>query len=149
MKQWVIDTWVLATSNSCDSAHYLDCVSFLMMVLQNGTICLDSEKEIQREYYTYIKPGTFLDKWWQKIMRQTDQIRFFSNKLNYRNEIHLLNNLGFDRSDVKFVGVASRTADNLLVTGDSDYTDNIRTYLRDQLMIIILHPTEAKNPDLS
>ena len=66
MKQWVIDTSVLATSNSCDSAHYLDCVSFLMMVLQNGTICLDSEKEIQREYYTYIKSGTFLDKWWQK-----------------------------------------------------------------------------------
>ena len=81
-------------------------------------------------------------------MRQTDQIRFFSNKLNYGINAPL-NNLGFDRSDVKFVGVASRTADNLLVTGDSDYTDNIRTYLRDQLMIIILHPTEAKNPDLS
>ena len=144
MKQWVVDTWVIATCNDASSNKCLDCICFLVMILENGTICLDIESKIKEEYGKHIRPRTFVDRWWARMVRERGQICFFSNSLHEKHRRHLLHKLHFDQSDIKFVGVASKTKDRLLVSGDSDYNGDICDYLSQELGIQVLCPGEAK-----
>ena len=143
MKQWVVDTWVLERCNDFSSNDCLDCISFLCIILDYGTVCLDTEREIEAEYYRYIRSGTFLSRWWHRIVREKGQIYYFSNKLSNKHKVHLVNNLNFDQSDVKFVGVASKTRNRLLTSGDSDYNKDICNYLFNELTIRVICPKEA------
>ena len=143
MKQWVIDTWVLAKCCDCDSMEYMDCMSFMAMILENGTLCLDIEGDIEKEYDPYIKPRTYLSRWWERVVWEKHQVYFYSNKLKAKCEIYLIKKLGFDVDDIKFVGVASRTNDKLLMSGDSDYSEVVCAYLSGELGIIVKCPDEA------
>ena len=68
MRQWVVDAWVFEKCNDFSSSICLDCTGFLSVILENGTLCVDVEGEIQKEYYRYIKPRTFLSRWWDKMV---------------------------------------------------------------------------------
>ena len=144
MKQWVVDTWVIA--QCCDASSddcLLNCIAFLCNILNNGKIYIDAEGEIQKEYYNYIPSNIFVSKWWGKMIRNAGKIGMFSNKLNATNKIWLLDKLHFDNSDIKFVGVASKTRDKLLVSGDSDYNKDVCEYLYRALEIRVMRPEEA------
>jgi predicted nucleic acid-binding protein len=145
LKHWVIDTWVIVKCLDLSSPEYLDCLGFLLKTLENGIIYIDLEGEIMREYYRYIRAKTIVSKWWEKITRETGRLAFFSNKLDNRYKDRLLCELHFDPDDIKFVGVASKTNDKLLVSGDSDYSREICDYLSQQLNIKVLCPVVAKS----
>ena len=142
-RYWVVDTWVLAKCNdfSCDDC--LDCVGFLSNVLINGKLCLDHENEIQDEYLGYIHPMTWLARWWQKMIGEVGHLAWESNKLSNSHSRHLKDKLFFDQNDIKFIGVASRTSDKIIVTGDSDFNENVCKYLSESLGINVLRPDEA------
>lgn len=144
MKQWVIDTWVLIKSDEPRCTEYLDCLYFLLNIMKDGIICLDTEAEIIQEYYRYMKPGTFLSRWWES-KKTKNHFMYFSHTLYDRHRQKLEETLKFDKSDTKFVGVASKTADKLLVSGDSDYSDEICGFLRSELNIQVLEPKDTIN----
>ena len=95
------------------------------------------------EYSAYIKPRSFLFWWWHKIIGQTGHLCRWSNKLSAKHENKLINNLNFHNDDIKFVGVASRSTDKIIVSGDSDYNQKVCNYLRDSLGITVTHPASA------
>lgn len=142
MKHWVIDTWVIEKCNPIDN-ECIDCVRFLIGVLDYGAICLDNEGEIMKEYSCHIKSHSFISKWWDRIVREKGHLCFFSGKLAAKHIEHLLDNLHFDPADIKFVGVASKTNDRLLASGDSDYDEEVCGYLHTQLGIAVISPEKA------
>lgn len=146
MKQWVVDTWVLEKCNDTDHSDCIDCIDFLTYLLRKGKLCLDSEEEIETEYSGHIKPRTFLFQWWSKIIGEAGHTSRWSNKLPSKHQNKLLNKLSFHDDDIKFVGVASRSTDKIVVTGDSDYTNTVRTYLKNELGITVTNPTSALKP---
>lgn len=143
MKQWVVDTWVLAKCNNTDCGDCVDCMDFLMSVLRRGKLCLDHEEEIEAEYDGHIKPRTPLFWWWQKMIGQAGHFCRWSNKLPVKHENRLVNKLNFHNDDIKFVGVASRSTDKILVSGDSDYNQKVCEYLRNNLGITVMSPVSA------
>lgn len=143
LKQWVVDTWVLAKCNDTDCGDCVDCIDFLTYLLRRGKLCLDHEEEIELEYGTYIKPRSFLFWWWQRMTGQAGHLCRWSNRLSETHENRLVNNLKFHNDDIKFVGVASRSRDKILVSGDSDYNQKVCTYLKNNLGIKVMHPVYA------
>lgn len=73
----------------------------------------------------------------------TGRIEWHHGHLGNRHYDALVDTLRFDRSDVKFVAVASRTADHLLVTEDSDYTAPVKDYLISHLSVNVLSLSEV------
>ena len=49
----------------------------------------------------------------------------------------------FDRSDLPFVAVAFQSKDKLLVSEDSDYTQQVCDYLQQQLQVKVLSLSQA------
>lgn len=142
-KQWVVDTWVLATCNDTDCGDCVDCADFLTYLLRKGKLCLDPEGEIYSEYSVHIEPRSFVFQWWQKMIGEDGHLCSWSSKLQEKHKDRLVKKLNFDKDDIKFVGVASRSTDKLLVSGDSGYNPNVCQYLTDNLEITVLHPNTA------
>ena len=145
MKEWVVDTWVLATCNDTDCAGCLDCANFLTNLLGKGKLCLDHEGDIYDEYEPYIKPRTHVFWWWYRMMGQVGHLCYQSNKLAERHERRLVDKLQFDNDDIKFVGVASRSIDKIIVSGDSGYGQNVCKYLKGELGIEVMAPIFASS----
>ena len=143
IKQWVVDTWVLARCNDTNCGDCIDCMDFLTYLLRRGKLCLDHEGEIDSEYSVYIKPRSVLFWWWQRMIGQAGHLCRWSNKLSAIHRNRLINNLNFDNDDIKFVGVASRSTGKIIVSGDSDYNQKVCKYLRDNLGITVTHPASA------
>lgn len=144
-KQWVVDTWVLEKCNDTDCVDCVDCIDFLTYIRRRGKLCLDHEKEIDSEYSTYIRPRTFLFQWWLKMTGEAGHLCRWSNKLPVKHKHKLVNNLNFDNDDIKFVGVASRSTDKIIVSGDSDYNQKVCQYLINNLGVMVMHPVYALN----
>lgn len=145
MKEWVVDTWVLATCHSVDCDDCLDCLKFLTNLESKGKLCLDHEGEIYKEYKPYIRPRTPVFWWWKRMTEQAGHFSFWSNSLTARHEMGLMGNLKFDNDDIKFVGVASRSKDKIIVSGDSGYNANVCGYLQRMLRIEVMHPSYASS----
>lgn len=145
MKEWVVDTWVLATCNDTDCDGCLDCLDFLANLLRKGKLCLDTEEDIDKEYDPYIKPRTYLFWWWNRMTGQVGHLCRKSNTLAGRHERKLVNTLHFDSDDIKFVGVASKSRDKIIVSGDSDYNETVCSYLQGMLGIEVMNPSSALN----
>lgn len=92
MKEWVVDTWVLATCNDTDCGGCVDCADFLTDLLKKGKLCLDHEGDIYKEYDPYIKPRTHVFWWWHKMIGQVGHLSYQSNKLAEKHERRLVNN---------------------------------------------------------
>lgn len=143
MRQWVVDTWVLEKCNNNSDTNCLVCVAFLSMFITKDKLCLDFEKDIEGEYWDYIKPRTWLFAWWDKMVKEKGHLYFWSSYLPIKRKQYLINKLKFHDDDIKFVGVAARSKDKLLVTGDSDYNTIVCNYLKSGLSITVLSPSSA------
>lgn len=143
MKHWVIDTWVLEKCNDTADVICIKASELLISILNRDTLCLDIEGEIQAEYYRHISSRTFVAQWWGEMLKRNDKFLFFPNKLVRKHRNNLLNKLHFHNDDIKFVGVANKTRDHLLVSEDSDYCVNVCKYLFDELSVRVLCLTEA------
>lgn len=141
--QWVVDTWVLAKCNDTTDTLCLKASELLIRILNREIICLDSEGEITREYYRHIRPRSFVANWWEEMRKRNDKFLFFSNKLASRHRDNLVNKCNFHNDDIKFIGVASKTRDRLLVAEESDYNADVCKYLNDALSVRVLCLTEA------
>ena len=74
------------------------------------------------------------------MIGQVGHLCYWSNKLQVKHKNRLLNKLNFHNDDIKFVGVASRSKDKILVSGDSDYNQKVCKYLIDNLGITVVNP---------
>ena len=79
---------------------------------------------------------------WLKRLRDRKAIIFRSGKLPPIHQGALLR-MKFDRSDLPFVAVAFQSKDKLLVSEDSDYTQQVCDYLQQQLQVKVLALSQA------
>lgn len=140
--EWVIDTWVLETASGTGDKMF-DAVLFLGEVLMRHAVALDHEGEIRREYQNHIRPGTPASQWWQRLWAQGGKVAFYSGRVPNAHRRQLINELHFDQSDLKFVGVAYNTPDRLLVAEESDYTAEVKAYLSSSMGIITFDRADA------
>ena len=145
--EWVIDTWVLYQVDSQDSVKAATACRFLATIFLRGqhkvAIDMNTESKIQREYercFSKVK-NDFPRKWWKYI--KDFKLTFHSGKLAGRHVDYLTNRLGFDKGDLPFVGVASKTRSKLLVSEDSDYTPQMQEYLKNNLQVRVMSVDEA------
>jgi len=140
----VIDTWVIATAGEwLDRQAAFDATGFLYKVYQSHRMAIDFDGEIEREYRPYINAQPFLQQWWTQMVGTARKIVRYSSCPPRVCRDHLLNRLGFDASDIKFVGVASRTYSKYVVSEDSDYTHEVKQYLFSALHITTFTLAEA------
>ena len=143
MKDWTIDTCVLygVASNN------MNCITFAQKVLQeNGFVVFDHERRIDKEYErcfrnTRTEPGhDYLKKWFSAVVGKS--VFRFSGKLHNSHKIKLAK-LHFGPDDFPFVAVCSRSTIKCLVSEDSDYSVQVRGYLKQKLQIDVLNFGEA------
>ncbi|MEJ7613598.1 MAG: hypothetical protein SQA66_08160 [Candidatus Fervidibacter sacchari] len=134
MREWTIDTWVLY---KVDEGNF-DALDFLLAVLRHHKVVFDHERHIEQEYQRCLKRtrNRYLEEWFKRLIARQARV-FYSGRLPNRHERALLR-MNFDRSDLPFVGVAHRSKDKLLVSEDSDYTQQVCDYLQQQLQVKVL-----------
>lgn len=134
MREWTIDTWVLY---KVDEGNF-DALDFLLAVLRHHKVVFDHERHIEQEYQRCLKRtrNRYLEEWFKRLITRQARV-FYSGRLPNRHERALLR-MNFDRSDLPFVGVAHRSKDKLLVSEDSDYTQQVCDYLQQQLQVKVL-----------
>ncbi|MEZ8216915.1 hypothetical protein B0813_000452 [Candidatus Fervidibacteria bacterium JGI MDM2 SSWTFF-3-K9] len=134
VREWTIDTWVLY---KVDEGNF-DALDFLLAVLRHHKVVFDHERHIEQEYQRCLKRtrNRYLEEWFKRLITRQARV-FYSGRLPNRHERALLR-MNFDRSDLPFVGVAHRSKDKLLVSEDSDYTQQVCDYLQQQLQVKVL-----------
>lgn len=146
MIDFVVDTWVLATCHESQSEDSLDAIALLYALLRSHRLVLDSEGDIEKEYKPYIwmkGNGGIVSVWWRKMMRRGGKFYYLSNTVPSNHKSHLRDKLGFDSSDLKFVGVASRTHLGYLVAEESDYSQPVCDYVATGLGVTVLGLAEC------
>jgi hypothetical protein len=143
--EWTLDTYVLYKIAELQ----WPAIDFAMEIRRHKDIVtFDYDGHILCQYRRCLKDSRMLDgngflkKWLKGIIDTSAQI--FSGKLTKRQEMSL-NKLKFDRSDRPFIAVCACTNSKKLVSEDSDYTREVRTYLKSTMKISILSIEEALN----
>ncbi|RMG49111.1 MAG: hypothetical protein D6723_14325 [Acidobacteria bacterium] len=140
-KEWTIDTSVLY--KAAETNPYA--MRFLLNILieKKHSVAFDTEGHIQIEYRNCLNKtnDTHIRKWYTHVIAK--KAVFFSGQLPKKHKKKLLNQYKFDRSDLPFVAVCQQTGSKLLVSEDSDYTPQVKTYLGDELGIRVLTIEEA------
>jgi len=115
-----------------------DALDFLLAVLRHHKVVFDHERHIEQEYQRCLKRtrNRYLEEWFKRLIARQARV-FYSGRLPNRHERALLR-MNFDCSDLPFVGVAHRSKDKLLVSEDSDYTQQVCDYLQQQLQVKVL-----------
>lgn len=139
----VVDTWVLEKCDSEEAELSLAAVSLLHSIFRSHSLALDTEGKIKEEYMNHIRPNTNAAKWWSLMVGRVGKFQYYSNHLAQANKSHLLNNLHFDSSDIKFVGVVSKTQCHYLVAEESDYSAKVKAYLGTQIGVKVITVNEA------
>lgn len=139
MREWTIDTWVLYKVDEGD----FDALDFLLAVLRHHRVVFDYERHIEQEYQRCLKQtrNRYLEEWFKRLIARQARV-FYSGGLPDRHKQALLR-MKFDRSDLPFVAVASKSKDKLLVSEDSDYTQKVCNYLQQQLQVKVLSLSQA------
>jgi hypothetical protein len=134
VREWTIDTWVLYEADRGD----FDALDFLLAVLRHHKVVFDHERHIEQEYQRCLKRtrNRYLEEWFKRLIARRARV-FYSSKLPNGHRKTLLR-MGFDRADLPFVGAAFRSKDKLLVSQDSDYTEQVCDYLQQHLRVKIL-----------
>lgn len=144
--EWVIDTYVLyqAADYILTAQHFLTSIS----LKPQHKVAVDLGRCILRQYEKCFKrtknKNEFPQKWWRRIKDTSNKLTFRHGKVSNRCNKHL-QDLCCHNDDFPFIGVASRTKDKLLVTEDSDYTSEIRKYLKKELLVQVMSIEEADN----
>jgi hypothetical protein len=150
-RQWVLDTWVFgvvadglsADATASESERAVTAIAFLhaMKATPHGML-LDAQGLIEAEYRPHMARCTLLQRWWAAMCR-TGRVTFVHGKLSAAQRKHLLDDLRFHDDDEKFVAVAARATDSLLVAEESDYTADVQRYLKSELRITVVGLAEA------
>jgi hypothetical protein len=152
--QWVVDTWVLDEAVKIGSPNYISAQTFLMLVLDRHHLALDYNNVILTQYQHAVgrcrsQPGRLPPEWLQKWIAEViakGNIYYHDGKVPNKHWKPLLAApLAFDDDDETFVGVAYRTPDKLLVSEESDYSDEVKQYLSEETGIQVLTVLEAKD----
>jgi len=137
-KDWTLDTYVLYEVADVNLAA---CTLILMILRQRHRVTFDHEGHIQAQYWRCIKktrgkPGNeLLRKWLGEAVAKLGQR--LSGQLETRHQ-KALSNLRFHADDWPFVAVCSKSASKRLVAEESDYTQEIRAYLRSEMAVHVL-----------
>ncbi len=133
MTIYTVDTGVLAWAADNECQNYLEAVSFLANVLDGNAVAVDYRGAIIDEYRRHSQG--YAKRWLAKALTK---LHFRDDQVPKRIRQHLLERLSFHNNDLKFVGVASRTKDKLLVIGqDEDYSEPVKTYLTTNLGVTV------------
>ena len=142
ISEWVVDTQILEIASTGEHPLALDAAALLRAIRECHLVAIDCEGEIVHEYDPHLRPGTLAEQWWAQ-MNQRAKIRWHSHRLSQARR-RKLSQLGFDASDWKFVGVASRTASRLLVAEESDYwAPAVAHCIQNEMRISLVRITEA------
>ena len=97
---------------------------------------------MRSEYERNLRDSLTFRLWWDAMWR-LGKVTQRDGRLSNRHRRHLVDNLRFHDDDLPFVAVASRGDSKLLATEDSDYTAQVREYLRSALGVAVLSAAEA------
>lgn len=142
--EWVIDTNVFAFACDADSEEYLDALGFLDRIRTGHRIALDyaHQNRIMSEYQRVVGGQKYFQRWWREMQRK-HKVVYRHGVLPHQHRRHLVENLNFHDDDLPFVAVASLGTSKLLAAEDSDYTAQVRDYLRSALGVAVLSAAEA------
>jgi len=138
-KDWTIDTWVLykvVEYNFC-AASFIETI-----INKQHYIVMDSEGKIDAEYRKCFSSVSnearrALSKWYRSMRK-----RIYSHCLDEDCK-RKLEEFEFDQDDWPFVGVCVKSNDKNLVAEESDYTDEVKNYLINDLGINVLSVQHA------
>jgi len=151
-RTWVLDTWLFGVVADGQRPEALPdqrrraraAISLLHQIEEHEhCVAVDFKGEISAEYSRYIPARSLVQDWWVSMQQLAGRIYLETGDLAGQHAAQLRNRFRFHDDDVKFVGVASRTADRLLVSEDSDYTVEVKEYLKEELGITVLSLEEA------
>jgi hypothetical protein len=141
-RQWTIDTFVLYEAVKPEGDCFFAAQVVLMrFVSGNAELVLDQQGKILEQYDRCIARterdrgalAVWLRQWLQRV-KNRGSIHYYDGNLAERHRRKLrAAPLSFDPSDLVFVAVAHRSADKLIVSEDSDYTDAVKEYLRQRM----------------
>jgi hypothetical protein len=104
---------------------------------------LDYEGAILTEYQRYMPRASFAAAWWSYVSKRKG-IVYYSGRLTEAQK-RTLRGCRLHDDDWKFVGVATKTSDRLLVSEDSDFWDQAAmACLRDDFRLTLLRVAEAE-----
>lgn len=145
MRQFVVDTQVFYEVENNESDLFLLSLAFLADFTINSphVLAMDIEGVIQGQYDNLFRRSTLrsAEKLFKHI-KNNKRIHFYSNRLSLVVQTRL-RALGFHQDDWAFVGVAASSLDKILIAEESDYSENIKDYLRTDLSVRVLRVKEA------
>lgn len=134
MSEFVVDTCVLAISQDPHDERALDALALLHQIKVSHRVAIDHNKRILAEYFRNAPANSHAGQWLKTILSRADKVSFYPAQLS-RHHRQGLEELSFDRSDIPFVATCADSVDGLLVSEDSDYTEEVRRYLKEELAI--------------
>jgi hypothetical protein len=141
--EWVLDTWCLQIAQDCQHAKSLQTLSLLEEIRRGHLITVDHGRLVLNQYFNNTSGDTHAGQWLRLMLSRSNKVFWRTGKLTNRQELELIEGLGFDRSDLVFVALASEGPDKLLVAEESDYTSEVKRYLLDELGVSVLSIEEA------
>jgi len=139
-RDWTIDTYVLYKAAEVN----YDAIVFLNRIIEEKhRVTFDYEDCIKEQYKRCLtksqcerKGGSeALKKWFIFVVGSLAQK--YSGKLYKRYQVKL-KKLNFDQSDWPFVAVCAHTKNKNLVSEDSDYSEQIKEYLKKEMNICVV-----------
>jgi hypothetical protein len=141
--EWVLDTWVLKTAQEIGDHRSLDALALLHELKSRHRVAVDHGYRILGEYFRHAPGNCHAGQWLRVVVSRSDRMMFRDGCLAAKNQHALLTDPHFDPADLIFVGVSARTADKLLVSEESDYSDPVKTYLLHELGVTVLSVADA------
>lgn len=136
MTDYVIDTCILVKANSKDMNSAFKFITLLIALL-NHRMCLDTNREILKEYEKNHLYSGFSGVWF-KNMHRAAKITYVRKRIK-KEQKKKLKKLKFDITDIKFVATANACGKRI-ISDDSDFTEKVITYLNREMGITVLHP---------
>ena len=143
MAELVLDTWALKISQDCSHEKALQTLALLEEIRKAHRITIDHGRSVLAEYARNTPANTHAGHWLQLMLSRSNKIYWRTGKLSNKHESELIDGLGFDRSDLVFVALASEGPNKLLVAEESDYTPEVKSYLAKKLGVSVLTIEEA------
>jgi hypothetical protein len=140
MVQYTVDTNIigLAARGDMDAAYLL-----IHIKRKNCQVVFDNSNKIYDEYERCIHRAEMnrlagselMRNWLKHIVNYSTWIN--GNLTNRQQES--LTRLGFDPTDWKFVATCAYSQDKALVAQESDYCEEVNTYLNEELKIFVMN----------
>jgi len=141
--EWVLDTWLLEIAQDPFNEASLRALTLLEEIKSRHRIGVDFEYRILREYFRYARADSHVGQWLRVIIGRSDKVVWRAGNVASERKNKLLNDLGFDRADLVFVGVAAEGPDKVIVSEESDYSEPVRDYLAREMQVRVLSVGEA------